>query len=126
MTTIPSATGKAHEGARPGRPCIWTEQTKHEAAGGKFSTWQSVGILIAKRRAASRIVVPSSTEIVLPSIVNVTIVQVSCKQKLPCRQETRIAFSGQAETHMPQRVHLSSRISWRSYGRDDMAWTGHA
>ena len=70
---IPFSAGVAQEGARVLRPSILTAQRKQEAAGGKFSTLQSVGIRIPAFEAASRTVIPSSTSIFLPLISNVII-----------------------------------------------------
>ncbi len=64
VTTIPSAAGATHEGARFRRPSTLTTQRKHDPNGATPSAWQSVGIWIPSFRAASRIVAPGSTSTV--------------------------------------------------------------
>ena len=123
-TTMPSATGMAQEGDRFARPFDLHGAEEAGSRRREILDMAERGDADPQPRAPPRgsWSLPRP-EISRPSIVNSsTMIQVSRKHASESVfMTTSIAFSGQAVTHMPQRVQQSSITSCRSYGRASMA-----
>ena len=72
-TSIPSATGVAHEAARSLLPFTSTTHTRQLPAIDRSGWWHSVGMLKLSILAASRMVVPSRTEMGMLFILRFTL-----------------------------------------------------
>src|SRR5688572_5948003 len=70
-TRMPSAAEVAHDATSFGEPSTFTRQIRQLPTTGSFGYQHSVGTSIASARAASRMVDPSGTETVRPSMVSV-------------------------------------------------------
>jgi hypothetical protein len=68
-TTMPASTGREHDGTRVREPSTSTMQTRQAFFGVSVSPRQSTGISTPSLRQASKMVVPSGTFTVRPSMV---------------------------------------------------------
>src|SRR5206468_1012103 len=69
---IPSSTLREHAGTSTREPSSSTTHTRHTFTGVRLSSWHSVGVSIARRRHASRMVVPARASTCRPSMVTRT------------------------------------------------------
>src|SRR5690606_36592054 len=72
QTTIPSLAGQTHAATRVLAPSTSQTQTRHAPPPPRAGWWQSVGMSMPMRLAASRMVAPGSTSTGWPSIKSLT------------------------------------------------------